>query len=219
MLRLVSGASFLLLLLQLLQTLLVGGCLLARVLKGCLHRTRVRTLMAKTEMSHQTLDLRSLVSLVSVVLELTTHHELADIVLRRQTEQLADLRSPLRTQTTRLRRGFVSQAGDVLLALLHYHQVQHTDIGTNDAPTHRLSLALTLLLTHTPHTHITTSSVARHTVRQEKTHTVVAKNTLHHGETLLVVSSSNAENHNHSKNTHRNTYPLNSSPRMSPSTS
>ena len=197
MLRLVSGASFLLLLLQLLQTLLVGGCLLARVLKGCLYRTLVRTLMAKTKMSHQTLDLRSLVSLVSVVLELTTHHELADIVLRRQTEQLADLRSPLRTQTTRLCRGFVSQTGDVLLALLHDHQVQHADVRTNDAPTHRLSLTLALLITRATHTHITTSSVARHTIRQQKTHTVVAKNTLHHRETLLVVSSSNAENHYH----------------------
>ena len=41
-------------------------------------------------------------------------------------------------------------------------------------------------------TYITTSSVARHAVREEEAHTVVAENTLLHGETLLVVSSSNA---------------------------
>ena len=50
--------------------------------------------------------------------------------------------------------------------------------------------------THTTHsskkTYITTSSVARHAVREEEAHTVVAENTLLHGETLLIVSSSNA---------------------------
>ena len=40
--------------------------------------------------------------------------------------------------------------------------------------------------------YVTTRSVARHAVRQQQAHTVVAQHTLLHRETLLVVSSSDA---------------------------
>ena len=65
MLRLAGGAGLLLLLLQLLHALLVGSGLLARVLAGQLHGALVRTLVAETQVGHQTLDLGRLVALVA----------------------------------------------------------------------------------------------------------------------------------------------------------
>ena len=189
---LLGGASQLLLLLQLLQTLLVRGGLLAGVLQSSLLFSHASALVAQSAVRHQTLDLRSLVSLVTVVLELAANHELSHVVLLRQTEQLADVARSLRTQAAGSRGRLVRQSGDLLLALLHDHQVQHADIRTHDAPTHRLSLALALPFTATHQHYVTTRSVARHAVRQQQAHTVVAQHTLLHRETLLVVSSSDA---------------------------
>lgn len=191
--RLAGGAGLLLLLLQLLHALLVGSGLLARVLASQLHGALVGTLVAQTQVGHQTLDLGRLVALVAVVLELAAHHELADVVLLAQTEQLADVARTLRTQAAGLRGGLVGQTRNLLLALLHDHQVQHADVGTHDAATHGLALTLTLGVIRAFRTHVATSTVAGHTVGEEQTHTVVAENSLLHGETLLVVSSSDAE--------------------------
>ena len=187
-----GGASQLLLLLQLLQTLLVRGGLLAGVLQSSLLLSQARALVAQGAVRHQTLDLRGLVSLVTVVLELAANHELSHVVLLRQTEQLADVARSLRAQAARSRRSLVRQSGDLLLALLHDHQVQHADVRTHDAATHRLSLALALALKIKHQHYVTTRSVARHAVRQQQAHTVVAQHTLLHRETLLVVSSSDA---------------------------
>ena len=176
MLRLAGGAGLLLLLLQLLHALLVGSGLLARVLASQLHGALVGTLVAQTQVGHQTLD-----------------HELADVVLLAQTEQLADVARTLRTQAAGLRGGLVGQTRNLLLALLHDHQVQHADVGTHDAATHGLALTLTLHVICIIRTHVATSTVAGHTVGEEQTHAVVAENSLLHGETLLVVSSSDAE--------------------------
>ena len=142
--RLAGGAGLLLLLLQLLHALLVGSGLLARVLASQLHGALVGTLVAETQVGHQTLDLGRLVALVAVVLELAAHHELADVVLLAQTEQLADVARTLRTQAAGLRGGLVGQTRNLLLALLHDHQVQNADVGTHDAATHGLALTLTL---------------------------------------------------------------------------
>ena len=172
--RLAGGAGLLLLLLQLLHALLVGSGLLARVLASQLHGALVGTLVAETQVGHQTLDLGRLVALVAVVLELAADHELADVVLLAQTEQLADVARTLRTQAAGLRGGLVGQTRNLLLALLHDHLPLHVN--------------------RTFRTHVATSTVAGHTVGQEQTHTVVAENSLLHGETLLVVSSSDAEN-------------------------
>ena len=191
--RLAGGAGLLLLLLQLLHALLVGSGLLARVLASQLHGALVGTLVAETQVGHQTLDLGRLVTLVAVVLELAADHELADVVLLAQTEQLADVARTLRTQAAGLRGGLVGQTRNLLLALLHDHQVQNADVGTHDAATHGLALTLTLDVIRAFRTHVATSTVAGHTVGEEQTHTVVAENSLLHGETLLVVSSSDAE--------------------------
>ena len=100
--------------------------------------------MAKNSVSNKTLDLGSLVSLVAVVFELTTDDELGDIVLLGETEELADVGSSLGTETAGNGGGFIGQTGDVLLTLLHNHQVQHANIGTDDAATDRLALTFTL---------------------------------------------------------------------------
>ena len=144
MVRLAGGACLLLLLLQLLHALLVRSSLLTRVLASQLDGALIGTLMAETQMGDQTLNLGSLVALVAVVLELAAHHELADVVLLAQTEQLADVARTLRTQTAGLRRGLVSQTRNLVLTLLHDHQVQHTDVRTDNATTHGLALTLTL---------------------------------------------------------------------------
>ena len=193
---LLRGASQLLLLLQLLQTLLVRGGLLAGVLQSSLLLSQARALVAQGAVRHQTLDLRSLVSLVTVVLELAANHELSHVVLLRQTEQLPDVARSLRAQAAGSRGSLVRQSGDFLLALLHDHQVQHADVRTHDAAAHRLSLALSLPFTQKHQRYVTTRSVARHAVRQQQAHTVVAQHTLLHRETLLVVSSSDAS-HSH----------------------
>jgi len=141
---LLGGTGDLLLLLQLLQALLVGSSLLAGVLERGLLLRQTLALVAQRAVGHQALDAGCLVSLVSVVLELAADHELAHVVLLRQTEQLADVARSLGTQAAGLRGRLVRQTGDLLLALLHDHQVQHADVRTHDAATHRLSLALTL---------------------------------------------------------------------------
>ena len=193
MVRLAGGAGLLLLLLQLLHALLVGSGLLARVLAGQLHGALVRTLVAETQVGHQTLDLGRLVALVAIVLELAADHKLADVVLLAQTEQLADVARTLGTQAAGLRGGLVGQTRNLLLALLHDHQVQDADIRTHDAATHGLALTLTLDMKQIFQTNVATSTVAGHAVGKQKTHTVVAENSLLHGETLLIVSASDAE--------------------------
>ena len=189
---LLGGAGDLLLLLQLLQTLLVGGGLLAGVLQRSLLLRQARALVAQGAVGHQALDAGSLVSLVTVVLELAADHELAHVVLLRQTEQLADVVRSLRAQAAGSRRRLVRQTRNLLLALLHDHQVQHADVRTHDAAAHGLSLALTLTVIRRKRDNIATRSVARHAVSEQKAHTVVAQHTLLHGEALLVVSSRDA---------------------------
>ena len=129
---------------------------------------------------------------MAVVLELAADHELAHVVLLRQTEQLADVARSLGTQAAGSRRRLVRQTRNLLLALLHDHQVQHADVRAHDAAAHRLSLALTLAVIKRRGDNIATRSVARHAVSEQKAHTVVAQHTLLHGEALLVVSSRDA---------------------------
>ena len=184
-----GGTSFLL---QLFKTLLVGSSFLAGVLQSSLLGSKTSTLVAESSVGDKTLDLGSLISLVTVVLELTTNNKLGDIVALGETEQLADVAGSLGTETTRNSRSFIGQTGNLLLTLLHNHQVEHADISTHDATTDRLALAFTLSIRESVFNYITTSSVARHTVSKEKADTVVAENTLLHGETLLIVSTGNA---------------------------
>ena len=203
-----GDASVLSLLVQLLDALLVGSSLHASLLHGSLLLSNAGLLVAQHAVSDQTLDLGSLIALVAVVLEGAAHHEVTHVVLLGQTEQLADVASSLGSKAAGLGGGLVSESGDLLLALLHDHEVQHADISTHNASSHGLSLSLTLHMTFgtqrtqrdrpsSPkgNTYITTSSVAGASVGEQQAHTVVAQDTLLHGESLLIVSSSNATNH------------------------
>ena len=202
-----GDASVLSLLVQLLDALLVGSSLHASLLHGSLLLSNAGLLVAQHAVSDQTLDLGSLIALVAVVLEGAAHHEVTHVVLLGQTEQLADVASSLGSKAAGLGGGLVGESGDLLLALLHDHEVQHADISTHNASSHGLSLSLTLhmnfgmqnnrrdrLSNQKASTYITASSIAGASVGEQQAHTVVAQDTLLHGESLLIVSSSNATN-------------------------
>jgi hypothetical protein len=99
-----------------------------------------------------------------------------------QVEELADLGSTLGTET--LGDSNVSQAWDILFTLLDNHQREDSQVRRHNTTTDRLSLAFTS----------TTRTVARVALGQQQAHTVGQKDTLLHGETLLVVTARNTEN-------------------------
>jgi hypothetical protein len=68
--------------------------------------------------------------------------------------------------------------------LLQDDHVQYGQIGTDDATADRLSLALT----------DSAGSVAAQAITQQQADASVGKNTLLHGEALLVVTAGDAEN-------------------------
>ena len=97
-------------------------------------------------------------------------------------EELADVASTLGSEA--LRNGGVSEAGNVLLTLLDDGDGEDRHVGANDASTDGLALALTGAA----------GAVARVTLGQQEADTVGEEDTLLHGETLLVVTSGDAEN-------------------------
>lgn len=114
-------------------------------------------------------------------LDLSPHDVLADIVLLGEVEELADLSRTLGTKA--LGEDIVRKARDVVLTLLDNHEGKNSDVGADDATTDGLALALAR----------TADTVARVAVREEETDTVGQEDTLLHGETLLVVATSDAE--------------------------
>ena len=139
-----GDASVLSLLVQLLDALLVGSSLHAGLLHGGLLLGQTSLLVAQHAVGHQTLDLGGLVVLLAVLLVGAADNEVTHVVLLGQTEQLADVAGSLGSQTAGLGGGLVSESGDLLLTLLHDHEVQHADIRTHNASSHGLSLSLTL---------------------------------------------------------------------------
>ena len=103
------------------------------------------------------------------------------IVFLAETEEPADLGGTLGTKT--LGEDVVGEAVDLVLALLDDHEGEDGDIGADDAAADGLALALARAA----------DAVARVTVREEETDTVGEEDTLLHGETLLVVATSNTE--------------------------
>jgi hypothetical protein len=143
------------------------------------------TAALETDGSNETLDFGSLGVGLGIGLlrdDLTADNILANIVLLAQVEELADLGGTLRAQS--LGEDVVGQTRDVVFALLDDNQGEDSDIGADDAATNRLALALTSAA----------RAVARVAVGKEETDTVGEEDTLLHGETLLVVTTSNAEN-------------------------
>jgi hypothetical protein len=164
---------------------IVFGLLLFLVLDPAfLKRTQVATAL-KTLRGDQSLNLGSLGVRLRVLLlralDLSPDHVLPHIILLAQVEEPPDLRRPLGTQS--LGKDGVGQSGDVVITLLDDDEGENGDIGANDASTDGFALALTS----------TARAVARVALGEEKTDTVGEKDTLLHGETLLVVSTGDAE--------------------------
>jgi hypothetical protein len=105
---------------------------------------------------------------------LTTDDELANVVGLVEVEEAADLGGTLGTEA--LGEDGVGEAGDVSLALLDDDEVEGTDVGTDDATTDGLALALSVLA----------GAVARVTLGEEELDTVGNEDTLLERETLLL---------------------------------
>lgn len=168
------------------KDLLVLGLLdLLGLAPADLERTQV-TLALETLGSHETLDLGSLgVRLGTLLLgdDLAANNELTNIVLLGEVEELADVVGTLGTEALGDGRLRVGETGNLLLTLLDNDEVKSLDVGANDAATHRLALALTGAA----------RAVARVTLGEEEADTVGEEDTLLHGETLLVVTTADAE--------------------------
>jgi hypothetical protein len=104
------------------------------------------------------------------------------IVILGETEELANLRSTLGTKT--LGVNDISNAGDIIVALLDDGESENRKIHSNDAATNRLALALTSAA----------RTVAGMAFGEEESDTSGMHNTLLHGETLLVVATGDLEN-------------------------
>lgn len=142
------------------------------------------TLVLETLRGDESLDAGSLGVrrlALTLGLNLSSDNVLADIVILGEAEELADLGGALGTEA--LRVDDVGEAGDVSITLLDNAEGEDREIHADDAATDRLSLALTGA----------SGSVARVALGEEEADTGRVHDTLLHGETLLVVSSSDAE--------------------------
>ena len=140
------------------------------------------TLSLKGQRSHQSLDLRSLVAVLALLGgEGTSDNVLANIVLLGKVEQFADVVGTLRTKTTRDR--VVGKSLNGVGTDLGNNEVQDGNVLSNDASTDGLALALTG----------TSLSVGLVSLFAQQTDTGVGQDTLTHRETLLVISSTDAE--------------------------
>jgi hypothetical protein len=143
------------------------------------------SLALKSDGGDKTLDLGSLgVGLLLGVLglNLTTNDKLANVISLVQVEELADVVGTLGSKT--LGNSSVGKAGDVLLTLLDNDKRDDGQVRGDNATTDGLSLALTLAA----------RAVGGVTLAQKKANTVGKKDTLLHGETLLIVTTRDTEN-------------------------
>lgn len=113
--------------------------------------------------------------------DLAADDELADVVLLGEVEEAADLGGTLGAET--LGKSGVGESRDLLLSLLDNDDREDGDVVADDASADRLALALTGAA----------GAVARVAVREKEADTVGEEDTLLHGETLLVVSTGDAE--------------------------
>merc|ERR1712173_371414 len=107
---------------------------------------------------------------------------LANVILLGQVEKLPDLAGTLGSQPAG--DGVVGQSGDLSLSLLDDGHGEDGEVAVDDAPADRLPLALSILA----------GTVAGGALLQQEPHPAVGQDTLLHGEALLVVASSDAEN-------------------------
>mmetsp|Transcript_101933 Transcript_101933/g.181082 ORF Transcript_101933/g.181082 Transcript_101933/m.181082 type:complete len:202 (+) Transcript_101933:156-761(+) len=120
-------------------------------------------------------------SLLFLLVELTADHKLPHVILLLKAKELPDVGSTLGTKAARL--VVVSEAWDLLCTFLHQDEVEHCKVWAHNAASHRLALAAAR----------PALSVARHALLEEEPDTVVAEDALLHGEALLVIATSDAE--------------------------
>jgi len=160
--------------------------LLASIGPATLAESHVGTTVLKSTRGDDTLHLGLLGVLLATLLlvgALASNDVLVDVILVAEVEQLADLAGTLGTNTAG--DNLVSEAGDLLLTLLHDDAVEHGKIVGNDATTNSATTTDTIT---------TTTTIADNAGLKEKTNTVVDEHTLLHGETVLIVTTSDTEN-------------------------
>lgn len=159
----------------------VGGLLGSGLLLGNTLGSDDGTLALESERSDQTLDLRTLDTLSTLLGgELTGNDEGTDIIVLGETVHLTDVVGTLRSETERASGGLIGKSGDVVLTLLGDDQVEDRQVRADNATADRLTSALTG----------TTRAVVRRTLLHQETNTTVGEDTLGHGETLLIVTTS-----------------------------
>jgi len=138
----------------------------------------------KDDGSDETLDLRRLrlrLLLTFLQLQRPSDDVLSDIVVFVEVEQFTDLARSLGTKTTG--DGGVGQPWNIGLALLDDDEVENGQVSVDDAPSYAPAMTLSRA----------SGSVARVLGAEQETDTTVGQHTLHHGETLFVVSTTDAE--------------------------
>lgn len=138
------------------------------------------TTQHKAEWTHSRLGIGLRILLLGTR-HLSSNNVLPDIIFLGQVEELPDLGRPLGPET--LRQHVIGQTRDLVFTLLDDDERKNRNIRANDAATDGLALAFAG----------TTGAVTRVAVRKEEANTVGDKNTLLHGETLLVVTASDTE--------------------------
>merc|ERR1719387_1341817 len=128
---------------------------------------------------HKPLNLRGLGLLLA--LDGAANHELADIVLLLEVEELLDVGRALRSEAAGL--VVVSETRDFLSTLLDNDKAENGQIGAHDATTHGLALAAALAAL----------PACRHALFEEEAHAGVLEDALLHWEALLVVPTRNAK--------------------------
>jgi len=138
----------------------------------------------KDDWSDEALDLGRLslgLLLTFLQLQRPSNDVLSDVVVLVEVEQLADLSRSFGSQATR--DGGVGQAWNISLALLHDDEVENGQVSVDDAPSNAPTMTLSRA----------SGSVARVLGAEEETDAPVGQHALHHGETLFVVSTADAE--------------------------
>jgi len=168
------------------EKLVVLSNLLASVGPTTLAESKVCTTVLKSTRSNKTLYLRSVSVLLATLLlvgGLTSNDVLEHIILVSEVEQLADLAGTFGTTTAG--DNLVGKTRDLLLTLLDNDAVDHRKIIGNDAATDSATAT---------HTITVTTTIADSTGLKKKTNTVIDKNTLLHGETILIITTSDTKN-------------------------
>jgi len=114
--------------------------------------------------------------------DFTANNVLPDIVLLIEVEELADFGGALGAKA--FGEDVVRKTNNGGVASFDDNQAEYGDVGADDATADRLALALSR----------SARTEARVTLREQKTDTVRQKDTLLHGETLLVIAARDAEN-------------------------